>query len=399
MTSDPILAALRVVLAFTLAVVVVLALRVPIRRWLGARAAYLLWIVPVLVLSAALLPTPAATATVASMPSFPLLAAANARSTAAVASSGWAQWLAGAWTVGALALAAALVWLQYGYRRALRLTPVDASGVARSATLVGPALVGAWKPLLVLPMDFEARYPPRERALVLAHEAEHLRRGDARVNALAAALLCLFWFNPLAWWAIGRFRFDQELACDEGVLALHPDARRDYAAALFKTQLAADAGWRLPAGCHWAVRHPLKERITMLKRNRPARLQRLSGTVLVLGLGLACSVAAWAGGTAAPSADAAQPRTLHRLVAADRMDPPAYPEAARNLGVSGTVVLKILVGTDGRVADVKLVSTTLPESFSAAAMTAARQWTFVPGRDDGGKPLEGWVQVPVEFKL
>ena len=393
MASDPNVL-LRALLAFSLALGMVLVLRVPLRRVLGARAAYALWWLPVLALVASLLPAPPAGEALGVMAPFELLADANARSSAIVSASGLREWLALAWHGGAAVLAVLLAGIQHDYRRRLQVSARDVHGVVRSDRLAGPALVGAWKPLLVLPSDFEDRYPPAERALVLAHEAAHQRRGDPAANALAALLLCVFWFNPLAWWALGRFRFDQELACDEDVLATHPGSRRDYAAALLKSQLAADTGWRLPAGCHWAARHPLKERITMLKRPTPARLQRLSGAALVLCLGTLASYGAWAGGVSAPEVE--QPRRLHRLVAADHMPPPAYPPEALKQGLSGKVVLKILVTKQGRVDDVRIISP--PSEFDQAAIDAARQWTFVPGRDDGGRPLEGWVEVPVMFE-
>jgi beta-lactamase regulating signal transducer with metallopeptidase domain len=44
------------------------------------------------------------------------------------------------------------------------------------------------------------------------------------------------------YWAIGRLRFDQDLACDAIVLARTEAARRSNADVLLKTQLAY-AGW------------------------------------------------------------------------------------------------------------------------------------------------------------
>ena len=60
--------------------------------------------------------------------------------------------------------------------------------------------------------------PERERALVILHEQQHIRRGDHIFRFLAWCALCLHWFNPLVWlafWLSGR---DMESACDEAVL-------------------------------------------------------------------------------------------------------------------------------------------------------------------------------------
>jgi len=394
MAPEPMDLLLRCALVATLAVLLVAVLRWPVRRALGSRAVYALWWLPVLAVAGCLLPGPASIAAAGAWPAAPLLADAVARSGSAVAAFDPSRLLLRLWIGGALLAVVGMLLVQRNYLRALgRLLP-DREGSWRSATAAGPALVGAWRARLVLPMDFEQRYCADEQALILAHEAVHLRRRDPIANALAALGLCLFWFHPLAWWALGRFRFDQELACDETVLGERPNARRSYASAMLKSQLAADAGLRLPLGCHWAARHPLKERITMLKRPIPARARRLSGLFLSFGLAAACSYAAWAsdGATAQPV------RHLTRVVSADRMDPPAYPKDLLASKIEGDVEMDILVGADGRVAEAKIFKSVPAGLFDEAALQAARNWTFVPGRDDNGKPLLGWVRVPVQFR-
>jgi hypothetical protein len=146
-------------------------------------------------------------------------------------------------------------------------------------------------PRLVLPPDFETRYTEGERELILAHERAHLARGDTFANALAALLRGLFWFHPLVHYAIARFRQDQELACDAAVLRRFPQARRSYAEAMLKTQLAVLG---LPVGCHWQSSHPLKERIAMLKHPIPHPARRALGFGLAAMLALFGGYAAWA---------------------------------------------------------------------------------------------------------
>ncbi len=140
-------------------------------------------------------------------------------------------------------------------------------------------------------MDFEQRYTPGEQALVVQHERLHVRRGDLFANALTALLRCLFWFNPLLPFALRRFRLDQELACDEAVIARNPRARRQYGEAMLKTQFDE---FPLPLGCHWQARHPIKERIDMLKRPTPTRLHWMAATLFAIGLSASAGYAAWA---------------------------------------------------------------------------------------------------------
>jgi len=151
-------------------------------------------------------------------------------------------------------------------------------------------LVGGWHPQIVLPSDFDARFSLTERALILAHERAHLQRNDALTNAIASGLVCLFWFNPLVYWAWSGFRFDQEVACDAAVLRQAKVSRRRYARALARTHLATSNA----IAFGWRRRHPLIERIAILRRPAPSRSRRLTGYVLALVLMLSGAYVVWA---------------------------------------------------------------------------------------------------------
>ncbi|HZW52027.1 MAG TPA: M56 family metallopeptidase, partial [Rudaea sp.] len=294
-------------LASSAAIVVVLLLRKPLRQRFGAQVAYALWALVPLAALVALLPAPVAS--VASMPA--IVAAAPAMmqtlplAVAAAPAFDPMPWLALVWLFGTVGCAVLFVRQQRRFVRSLgHLSSCDDDTVHAQTTAGCPALVGAWRPRIVLPADFERRYDNAERKLILAHERAHRARGDAQANALAAALRCLYWFNPLFHFAASRLRFDQELACDAIVISRFPEARRPYADAMLKTQLA-DLG--LPAGCHWQSSHPLKERIAMLKQPLPGRARRRIGAACVAAIVAVASFAAWAAQPAVPAAPAAVP--------------------------------------------------------------------------------------------
>ena len=75
---------------------------------------------------------------------------------------------------------------------------------------------------------------------------------------------------------------------------------------------------------------------------------------------------------------------------------PVYPDIAREAGVDGTVMLRVLVGKDGRVMDVH-VDRSIP-MLDGAAVSAARQWVFTPALSNG-HPVMVWVAVPIRFTL
>ena len=54
---------------------------------------------------------------------------------------------------------------------------------------------------------------------------------------------------------------------------------------------------------------------------------------------------------------------------------PVYPASLASTGTSGNVLLRAIIGTDGNVRDVAVVSATNPE-FATSAVTAVRQWEF-----------------------
>jgi beta-lactamase regulating signal transducer with metallopeptidase domain len=223
-------------------VLIALALRRPLRRWFGAQAAYRLWLLVPIATGAALLPAPAQPiGGVLGVMAMSTLSAPIAAISTAPAFDPQLLLLC-IWLIGALVTLAGFVLQQRRYLRNLGgLSGIDARTLRAESSNGCPALVGALRPRVVLPRDFETRYAPRECELVLAHERTHLRRGDAQINALVAALRCLQWFNPLIHFAASCFRFDQELACDAVVISRFPEARRCYADAMLKTQLAGEA--------------------------------------------------------------------------------------------------------------------------------------------------------------
>lgn len=330
----------RSTLALSAGIALVLLVRVPVRRLSGARVAYALWLVPLLAAVAALVPKPRSAAQVPAPvaavlqtvpPAFAQAVSSVGtlpiRSSAAPASARRAAPFAllALWASGAVASLGILAVRQRRYVRSLgRLTRV-ARGPAivyqADSAAAGPALVGVLRPRIVIPADFEARFTPDEQRLVVAHERAHLRAGDAQINALAALVRSLQWFNPLVHVALRLVRIDQELACDAAVVARAPLGRRDYAAAMVKAQLEF-AG--LPLGSGWTARgpHPVRKRLAMLARRSPGPARRGAGALLAAALVLASGYAAWA---AQPPRSATPVPTATFQPSRDRVLPGATP--------------------------------------------------------------------------
>lgn len=74
---------------------------------------------------------------------------------------------------------------------------------------------------------------------------------------------------------------------------------------------------------------------------------------------------------------------------------PIYPASLTDAGVGGVVVMEIDIGVDGKVMEVKVISSAGPE-FDEAAVTAARQLEFTPAEFDG-KPTPVRIQYSSSF--
>jgi TonB family protein len=391
---------LRCSLAMTVALAIVLLLGPLLRRWLGAVAAYRAWLIVPVVSIASVLPVWSPLQQTA-LPGVTLEAVRTiAQSVEAQAPSVFVQTLLlFVWVAGAVLVSLMLMRQQFRFVHSLGALEPCGDGVWRATSAHGaPALVGAIAPRIVLPAAFEQRYSPVQQQLILLHERTHLRCHDAEINALAALMRCLFWFNPLLHFAGVRLRIDQELACDARVLRQRPDARRPYAEAMLNTQLA-DTG--LPVGCQWQSSHPLKERIHMMTHPLPGRLRRSIGNVLLAALIGSVGTLAWAMQMPTPSGAAASAATQasgDRDPAFASLQRPKYPAQAMRDRVSGRVLMQIAIDERGIPLTIDVIESQPPGVFDAAASAAAEHWTFQPALKHG-VPVAATFIVPVDFAL
>lgn len=354
-------------LATTLLCALVLVIRRPVARWFGPQLAYSLWAIPALRMI--LPPLPAMPV----LPVAPIMPHAGLDQPVTII-LGDAPAYADTVTAAASPLASALnalpdfpslpillvaVWLigaavhlgwQYAVHRRLLAELADARTdhwdgrvrIVSSPAIAGPVSLGLMNPVVALPSDDLLGLDPGERAIAIAHELAHHRRGDLWANAAAVLFAALHWFNPVVRAAWHAFRFDQEAACDATVLArADGPSRSSYARALAKAATGHPSAFASPM----LGTDKIKERMTMLIQPARSKARRR------VGLGLAAAGLLAALGVTATPVAAVQPAPPEAPTPPEAPVPPAAPEApespeAADLPRSHTRVIIISDGAD-----------------------------------------------------
>ena len=105
----------------------------------------------------------------------------------------------------------------------------------------GPLAVGLRQRTIFIPATARG-WSLDAQQMAVAHEVTHHRAGHLYHNHAAMLLLCLNWFNPVAWIAARAFIFDQEADCDARTLG-----RYRFDAAQYAQMLVAATTGSLPS--------------------------------------------------------------------------------------------------------------------------------------------------------
>ena len=167
--------------ATSVLIALVLVLRGPVARQFGARAAYALWLAPLLRFV-----VPSMTPQMVS-PQIWIDTSNAAASTLAPVSAAvpigtvlFAVWLSGAmlFLVGHLISYRRFVASALHEATAVTEAGIDDAAILASTAVTGPAATGLFVRRIFVPRDFDTLFTPEERRLALRHEVLHHRRGD-----------------------------------------------------------------------------------------------------------------------------------------------------------------------------------------------------------------------------
>jgi TonB family protein len=111
-------------------------------------------------------------------------------------------------------------------------------------------------------------------------------------------------------------------------------------------------------------------------------------------IGLAGALIITSGAIRPAAAEITMPKPL-----ASCMVQPVYPEAEKEAGVTGTVLLNVEVLASGKVGEISAKQAVDGHpAFTASAIAAVGKWCFEPGRD-GDKAVDVTVVIPIRYAL
>ena len=189
----------------------------------------------------------------------PLLATGEASAqtlTLPRAPEAYLPWLVGLWLLGVIVLSLRLVGgliashsLKTNYTQAVspileatlqrlceKLQLRQAPQLRESLAAATPMMIGALKPVILLPSSVLSGLSSAQLELILAHELAHIKRHDYLANLLQAVAETLLFYHPAVWWVSGIIRQEREHCCDNLAITLCKSDKRDYAQTLAKLE-------------------------------------------------------------------------------------------------------------------------------------------------------------------
>ena len=102
---------------------------------------------------------------------------------------------------------------------------------AHSEIVDVPAVVGWFRPVVLIPLSTIAGLSVEQFEAIVAHELAHIRRYDALVNLFQIAAETVLFYHPAVWWVNRLIRVERENCCDDIAVAVCGNAG-EYARAL-----------------------------------------------------------------------------------------------------------------------------------------------------------------------
>ena len=265
-----------------------------------------------------------------------------------------------------------------------------------------------------------SRKDSEQNPVIRLHEEAHIRKAHTLDILLFTAVTLVHWFNPLVWITLSELKLLHEYEADDAVLNHGIDATQ-YQLLLVR-KAVGDKRFTLANGFQHAK---LKNRIDMMLQAPSSGWKRLSwlailpflaGTMFLCNPVRAKVVSADLPETVLPeTAPAALPDTTKGLPYSQVEVKPTfqggnagefakwvnenlkYPQTAKDAEIQGRVVAQFVVGTDGKVGDVKVLRGVHPDLDAEVVRVISSSPDWTPGYVKG-EPVKVTYTFPVVFK-
>ena len=290
---------------------------------------------------------------------------------------------------------------------------VPSAELAFSSSISGPVTLGIRRRLLLLPPSFAATLPDEDLAAALAHEFAHMARRDFAKNLAYQVLSLPIAFHPFLHLTLAHLSATREIVCDASAAAAVSGPER-YAHSLLRLAASLVPNQRTSTlhaigifDAHTPDRTLETRIMTLTAKRTPLRSTSsfvLAFTSAAIILGTCTSAMALHLQVAAPlearaaNSDEHAARISGAVMAGQILTKvqPVYPTEAKDAKITGAVVLHAIIGMDGTVENLTVISG--PEPLRASAIDAVRQWVYKPYILNGN-PVEVDTTITVNYNL
>lgn len=278
--------------------------------------------------------------------------------------------------------------------------------LASSKQIFAPVTMGIVTKRVLLPEGLMHRLAHADLDTAIAHELAHARRNDFLKNLLYEIVSLPVNYHPAAWFTRQRMVETREMVCDE--MAAEEAGYHAYAQSLLRLArlLLEGKPVRVPHAIGVFDSNTLERRLMKLTETKReiGRVRRIGLTAgcVLLGLMTAGSALALRIGVDQNGSNASSkgiPNSVPAKVMQNQLItkvPPVYPPDAKKDRIQGKVVLKAVIGVDGHVENLKVVSG--PNKLQQSSLDAVRQWVYKPYLVNGN-PVEVTTEITVIYSL
>lgn len=274
---------------------------------------------------------------------------------------------------------------------------LQSAEICTSSDVRGPVTIGLRRHSILVPPQMLANLREEDLRVVLAHEYAHIRRHDFAKNLLYQCVSLPIAYHPLAWATRGRLAGTREEVCDR-VATESGIGTGSYGRSLLRmAALIAQGPFReAPQAIGIFDAHTFERRLMKLtEKNREVKGMGRIGILaacVALGTATCASAVSLRTGLNGPApgspaqAVASQERAAQdgpakvpgSVMAGNALERvvPVYPQAAKVAGITGAVILHAIIGRDGAIESLDIVSG--PKELRESAWTAVRQWKYKP---------------------